>query len=216
MEHLKESALLGSQLPASEDFVPIIREIRQKYKLPEISPDDNPIDEIFLEDKLIPLNDFRQEIEDMIRQNLNWLPPKTLDLYTKSKNLAKPLDWRGYEMLPSEIKESFESIYKFVQNLSEPIVKLLDAQIVSIANMLYTYILTGESEEVPNDWISKVYTMSLTEEPVVVAMASQVANPEAVSQQFHQQFNQTFGSSRPKLTDKVVSTGYYIQPPKIG
>ena len=101
MEHLKESALLGSLLPSSEDFAPIIREIRKKYKLPELRPDDEPIDEIYLEDKLVSLNEFLQEIEDMIRQNLDWSPPKTLDLYTRLKSLAKPLDWQGYEIVSS-------------------------------------------------------------------------------------------------------------------
>ncbi len=129
MEHLKESALLGSLLPATEDFAPIIREIRRKYKLPEISPDDDPIDEIYLEDKIVPLNDFRQEIEDMIRQDLSWFPPETLDLYNKSKALRKSLDWSGYEKVPSEIKKNFEAMYKSAQNMAEPIYKLLDAQI---------------------------------------------------------------------------------------
>ncbi len=82
--------------------------------------------------------------------------------------------------------------------------------------MLYVYILTGETEEVPNDWISKVFTMPVSGEPVVVAMASQVANPEAVVQQFREQYNKTFGYSRPKLTDKVVSTAYYIQLQRLG
>ena len=38
MEHLEGAALFGSLLPASQDFAPIIREIRQKYKLREVKP----------------------------------------------------------------------------------------------------------------------------------------------------------------------------------
>jgi hypothetical protein len=56
MENLKESTLLGSQLLANEDFVPIVREIRQKYNnLPEIRPDDDPITEVCIGDEKIPL-----------------------------------------------------------------------------------------------------------------------------------------------------------------
>ena len=36
---MKESQLLGTLLPSLPDFIPIIQAIREKYNLPEISPD---------------------------------------------------------------------------------------------------------------------------------------------------------------------------------
>jgi hypothetical protein len=39
-------------------FQPIIQELREKYQLPEVIPDDEPRTEIYLGDELIPLEDF--------------------------------------------------------------------------------------------------------------------------------------------------------------
>jgi hypothetical protein len=48
---MKETSFLGTLLPSLPDFVPIILPIREKYNLPEISPDDDPITEICLESR---------------------------------------------------------------------------------------------------------------------------------------------------------------------
>jgi hypothetical protein len=46
---MKESHFIGTLMPSHPDFQPIIQEIREKYSLPEISPDDDPITEIYLD-----------------------------------------------------------------------------------------------------------------------------------------------------------------------
>jgi len=43
---MKETKFLGTFLPSSPNFLPIIRQIREKYQLPEISPEDDGISEI--------------------------------------------------------------------------------------------------------------------------------------------------------------------------
>jgi hypothetical protein len=40
---MKEAQFLGSLLPSHPNLIPIIQAIREKYNLPEISPDDDPI-----------------------------------------------------------------------------------------------------------------------------------------------------------------------------
>jgi hypothetical protein len=40
---MKESQLLGTLLSFLPYFIPILQAIREKYNLPEISPDDYPI-----------------------------------------------------------------------------------------------------------------------------------------------------------------------------
>jgi hypothetical protein len=45
---MQESRLLGKLLPTSLDFLPIARVLREKYGLPELAPDDDPIEELFL------------------------------------------------------------------------------------------------------------------------------------------------------------------------
>ena len=58
----KESQLIGILIPNPSRSFLIVQQMRQKYNLPEISLDDKPIEEIFLEDKIIHLEDFRKEI----------------------------------------------------------------------------------------------------------------------------------------------------------
>jgi hypothetical protein len=55
---MKETELLGTLLPSHPDFIPILQAIREKYNLPEISPDDDPISEIFSGDKTISIEEF--------------------------------------------------------------------------------------------------------------------------------------------------------------
>jgi hypothetical protein len=86
---MKEAQFLGTLLPSHPDFIPIVQAIRAKYKLPEISPDDDPITEIYLDEKIVPLEEFRQDIEYLIRENLTFLSPDTAKLYTSSKTLRE-------------------------------------------------------------------------------------------------------------------------------
>jgi len=44
---MKESQFLGTLLPSHPDFLPIEKAIREKYGLPELSPDDGPIPKYF-------------------------------------------------------------------------------------------------------------------------------------------------------------------------
>ena len=205
-------------MPSSPDFKPIIDEIREKYKLPELSPDDEPIKEIYLDDDIIPLEDFLEEIKSMVENSTTHLPENVASLYQRSKKyLGKPLKTQGFEKyLPDDLKKSLNDLYEVTQNMMGFFTKLLDGHFQNIANMLYVYILTGETEEVPTDWISKVETITMNEEKMVLVLASQVSNPDVVVQQFREQYKKTFGNYRPKLTNLAVSTAYYIRLKRMG
>ena len=64
---MKESQFLGTLLPSHPDFLPIEQAIREKYGLPEVSPGDEEIAEIFLGDEIISLEEFRKDIEKHIQ-----------------------------------------------------------------------------------------------------------------------------------------------------
>lgn len=66
MTKQKEAKFFGNLFTTHPEIALIIQAIRDKYKLPEISPDDEPIEEIYLEDEIIPLEKFRQEIKDLV------------------------------------------------------------------------------------------------------------------------------------------------------
>ena len=60
---MKESEFLGALFPSHPDFLPIEKAIRKKYGLPELSPYDDPIAEVYLGDKSIPLENLWKDIK---------------------------------------------------------------------------------------------------------------------------------------------------------
>ena len=60
---MQKSKLISTLLPSSPDFQPIIQAIREKYELPEVNPEDDLIEEIFLNDEPVTLEDFRKDIK---------------------------------------------------------------------------------------------------------------------------------------------------------
>jgi hypothetical protein len=208
---MKESQLLRTLLPSLPDFIPILQEIREKYNLPEISPDDDPITEIYLGDGIIPFEVFRKDIETLVRQNLSFLPPDLLKFYTSSKKLIEIQEVKGLELLSDDMKNGMQALIKFTKVLGNLTIQIIDPMINAVVNMLYIYLLMGESEEVPNDWFSKVSTISISGEPIVIAMAGQVVNPDVVIQHFREEYKKTFGPYHPKITKTAVSTAYYVQ-----
>jgi hypothetical protein len=71
---VQESNLLGTILPSSPDFVPIINELRGKYGLREVLPNDDPIEEVFLDGEVVSLEDFRQEIRALVEGAPDLMP----------------------------------------------------------------------------------------------------------------------------------------------
>jgi hypothetical protein len=60
--------LFSSLLPSHPDLLPILQNIRNKYGIPEIDPDDIGMKEILLSDNDIDWLSVRQEIEAQVRK----------------------------------------------------------------------------------------------------------------------------------------------------
>lgn len=70
---MKESELLGKLMPGHPDILPIIENIREKYQLPEVDPEGEPIKEIYLVDKLISLEEFLYDLQSMVVSQTSFL-----------------------------------------------------------------------------------------------------------------------------------------------
>lgn len=208
---MKESKFLGALLPSSPDFLPIIEAIREKYKLPEISPDDDPIKEIYLGDEIIPLEEFRREIENLIRADLAFMPPATAKQYLSAKALSQIQELKDIDKLPDEFQQGMTAFVALAKSMAEPFVQLLDAQIDSVVRMLYIYLLTGETEEAPSDWFGKVIITTASGEPVIMAIASEVTNLDAFIQQIRAEHKKLFGMRNHRITETAVSTAHYLR-----
>jgi len=209
---MKESKLLGALLPSHPELIPIIRDVREKYKLPEISLDTEPIEEIYFGDEIIPLDKFRDEIAERVRANLDFMPPDTLKQYNALKKLPELEKMEGLETLPNQYKELIESFLNLTKKNYTPTLQAYESLIDNVINMLYEYILTGEAGEIPLDWSMQVITTkNNNDDTLIYAIASQLADPEEVISKFRHAYNKAFGVYRPRITNKTVSAMYYVQ-----
>jgi hypothetical protein len=214
---MKEAKFLGTLMPMHPDLQPIIQEIRIKYNdLPEINPEDEPIKEIFLGDKQVSLEDFLTDIQCLIETKTEILPQELATYYRLAKpGFGKPLDYQGRE-LPDDVVGFINAMYGLLQNQMAMVIPFVEKFYRSIAQMLYVYILTGETEEVPENWISQAVVTKMYGNDVVLMVANQTANPEVVVQQFRTLFKKTFKVQKSKVTNNVVSTAYYLRLKALG
>ena len=64
--------------------------------------------------------------------------------------------------------------------------------------------------------MGKVVTIVNDDETTIMAMASQLSNPEVIVQQFREAYYKSFGAYRPRITKTVVNTAYYMQLRRMG
>ena len=215
---MQEQKFLGALLPSSPDFAPIIEAVRRKYtNLHEVDPDGKPIEEIFLGDEIVPLEEFRKDLENFVRKDLAFMPPETIKQYRAAQALSQMQELKDIDLLPDDFKQGMQAFIILAKNMAQPLLQVLDAQIDSVVRILYIYLLTGETEEAPSDWFGKVMTMTVSGgEPVIMAIANEVTNLDIFIQQIREAHKKAFGANRPKLTDTIVSTAYYMQLKRLG
>ena len=213
---MNEQKFLGSILPSHPDLFPIIESIREKYKLPEVSPEGEVIEEIYLEDRIVPLEEFHQDIKDYLREHLDFLPEKTTAQYKAAKLLSNYQTPKELDVLPEEHKKAVVAMLELTRKIAVPTFQSLENMIDQVANMVYEYLLNGEMGEVPLDWSRKVTTFSSNDETIILVMANQLADCDEVVKQFRYEYRKAFGVGRPAITRTVASTGYYLQLQKRG
>lgn len=89
MKNTKESNFIGTLLPSEEQFLPILKEIRVKYNIPEVVPDDDGITEILLADENIDWEEVHQEIKEKIINLDELFPEQLLGLMELGNNLPE-------------------------------------------------------------------------------------------------------------------------------
>lgn len=208
----KEAKFLGALLPSHPDLLPIIQAIREKYSLPEIFLDDDPIKEIFLGDDPVSFAEFRQDIKDRILEKIEVIFPE--DFFKKYQATKKALETdfqAGLAKFPEELKPVMQTFFEQIKDSSQVIFKILDSQIDSITNVLYINLLLGEEAEAPEDWFGKVATMETGGETIIFAMASEVTNLDLLFSQIRELHKKTFGVRPAKLTNVTLGSAYYLQ-----
>lgn len=208
---MKEAQFLGGLLPSHPDLLPIIEAVREKYNLHKVVADTDPITEIYLGDEFISLEEFRQDIDNRVRKNLEFLPPAVVKQYRAAQKMSQIQDLKGLDLLPDDYKQGINGFVQLAKSIAAPFLQVMDAQIEWVVNMLYIYLLTGEADEAPPDWFSKVMTLQINGEPTILALASEITNLDVLFEQIRQEHKKAFGKTRPKLTNTAVTTAHYLQ-----
>jgi len=209
---MRESTLFSSLLPSHPDLLPILQNIRNKYGIPEIDPDDIGMKEIFLSDNDINWQSVHQEIEAQIRNSPELLPSSIKPLLKLNYTENQPLLFSGLEEVPEEIRNQLNALMTVLfSQIFKPLLGNVNEFYKMLADSLFEFLLTGTPRDVPNDWFGTVTTTFMFGEPMIIAIASQASDPKAISDQFRQEFTKTFGKDRPKLTEGNLKTGEYLR-----
>jgi len=204
--------LLGQLTPAHPDIIPILKTIREKYNLPEIAPGDDTLAEILGGENEIDLKVLHQDIETELRNNPDLLPSGTDNIFrilqAKDEN---NLELPELKELSIEIRESFQALLEFVFMIFEPYRTAIDGLFSTLADNLMYYMLTGETQDLPENWFQTAYTTNMMGEPVIVAMCNQAADPKEVAELLKAQYTRTFGKDRPKITSGQMNSVEFLR-----
>lgn len=77
-------------------------------------------------------------------------------------------------------EEIIQSVAEALIYLGRPMVEAYNQMTKTIADLLFYYVSTGDTKEIPNGWQGSVFVMPFYGEPVVVAIAGQLANPKVI------------------------------------
>lgn len=177
----KEAELLGALLPSSPDYAPIIQAVREKYNLPEISPDDDPITEIYLGDEIVPIEEFRQDIRNRILENLEKIMSKNFfEKYQSTKKIVDADYQSELAKYTDEQKPAIVMIFEYAKKTSQAAFQILDTQIENIVNMICFYLFTGETQSAPNEWFSQVMATTKSGESTIIALVGELTDRKSV------------------------------------
>jgi hypothetical protein len=120
---MKETQLLGKLMPGHPDIFPIIENIREKYQIPPIDP-ENDIDEILLTRDDIEWDAIRQDVDAQVR-NIKFFDDKQKAyLETLRKLLGVSLDFPELAACPDEVREALKKLISSILQFAEEEVTL--------------------------------------------------------------------------------------------
>ena len=208
---MKESELLGKLMPGHPDIFPIIENIRDKYQIPEVRPEDGDITQVLLTNNDIDWNAVRADIETRV-QAISFFEDETgryIDHLRKLENIS--LDFPELDCLSETTKESLTQL---ITALTQPLAPMLDyvadKTYKPLTDFIFEYLLTGKTRDVPQDWFAKVFTISLLGDRIIMVMAGETADPKYVAEQFKGEFTRTFGKQKRKITATHLSTAEFL------
>ena len=164
-----------------------------------LSKNEYPWQEIYREIRhRVDASDFFPVAMQFIRRLLREQP----EIFESPDQFAKSL-----VITEKDLRASTAGLFKLIKPIADAYKHSLD----DISRLAFVYLITGETESIPLDWLGAVYTTSMLGEPVVVAMASRLSNPEEITERFTQEIHKTFGKRRARITRELRNMSVYLR-----
>jgi len=207
---MKETELLGKLMPGHPDIFPIIENIREKYSIPPVDLEDD-IDEILLTRDDIDWDAVKQDIDAQVK-NIQFFDEKeTAYIQTLQKLTGTPFDFPELADLPDEIRENLKKLISvLLQPYALSLTLLEEKTYKPVAEMIFEYLLTGKTRDVPEEWFGKVFTGDMFGKKIVIAMAGEGTNPKLIAEQLKSEITKTFGKYKLDVTETHVATAEYL------
>ncbi len=209
---MSERDVLSEVFPAHADLQPILKKLREKYSFPEFDLADQVFAELLLAKKDFPWEDIQRDIHaevmarselfpeqmQFVRRLLQNQPEAILDPEKFAKNV---------EITENDVRAATTAIFSLIKPIAEAYLQVLE----DICRLTFVYLTTGKSEQIPLGWLGAVYTTPMLGQPVVVAMASHLSNPDEIIERFTVEIHKTFGRNRPKISGGMKSMAKYLR-----
>jgi len=208
-----ETQFYGKILPSHPDIKPVLLDIRKKYQIPEISPNDNGFKILLANDLEIEWEAVHSEILERLKDIPDLLPEKTRSAYLQYKEFQrKGLVDPELDTISEKLRGNINALFDLFMKIYQPTAEQFDSFYRVLTNHCVEFLLTGEAREIPQDWMAFVKTLVDNDgQKTIVAMANQMADPDVVAEQFKAEYAKAFGKHRPKITEAQVESADYLR-----
>ena len=196
-------------MPGHPDVFPIIENIREKYQIPPVDPEDD-IDEILLTRDDIDWDAVKQDIDAQVKDFPFFDEKETAFLQGLRTITNLPFDAPEFATLSDETRDGLKKVFSIlIQPYTLALAVIEDKTYRPLADMIYEYLLTGNTRDVPEEWFGKVFTGNILGDKIVIAMAGEGTNPKVIAEQLKREITNTFGKYKLAVTDTHLETAEF-------
>jgi len=215
----KTARLLGIAFPAIPEIVDTLKPIMDKYNIPLILSENKELQKTVraerTDEEWIVIRD---EIETNLRKRFEFIPTGLRPLYNSWKK--KPDEYlkvKGVSKLPAFLREPITKLFTTLLEFTLPSFQLLDRVYKYLSDQLFDHLTKGSPVTFPDFVFGGTLVAAIPPEndKLVIAYASELADPAATAQQFLAKIIETFGE-HPKVTDDNLKGAEYFVLEKYG
>lgn len=200
---------IGELVPGA--LTHLVVAMRAKYQIPDPGPDKDPVPDLLAGD--FPFEQIRADILAALRADPPFEPPIG-PLVTLIRNL--PSDQTLSSALTA-FAQTFPPDRTIGNTIQAYVEKLLEPHLSHIVDMLFAYVLTGETKQIPTAWLGQVTQVPLPSgQTQIVLIANQFSDLPQLVAELRRKFRATFPTRPLKLSHTSVDAAANLRLKKEG